>query len=114
MIGVRNGFLTVCAIRKGKYGGDVYTVRCDCGKMFESPASDFASRRSCGEGCPAKAGTLCWTCAHAVPNPKKGLGCSWSRELVPVEGWDAVFRQPKNSKLPSYFVKGCPRYKKAK
>ena len=28
--------------------------------------------------------TLCWDCKNAV------LGCSWSRDFVPVEGWKAV------------------------
>lgn len=111
MIGKRNGYLTVLSIRKGKFGGYVYKVRCDCGKVFDSTASDFIARRSCGEGCPVKEGTLCWHCAHAVPNPKKGLGCSWSRELVPVKGWDAEYRNIRGSKLPSYLVKACPMYK---
>ena len=32
--------------------------------------------------------SLCWTCIHAVPNPEKGTGCSWSRSMgtIPVKG----------------------------
>lgn len=25
--------------------------------------------------------TLCWSCAHAVPEEKKGRGCSWSLDF---------------------------------
>ena len=34
--------------------------------------------------------TLCWSCKNAVPNLEQTRGCSWSRELVPVKGWDAI------------------------
>ena len=30
--------------------------------------------------------TLCWSCAHAVPEEKKGRGCSWSLDFQPVRG----------------------------
>lgn len=43
----------------------------------------------------AKYGTICWTCYNAVPKNVNGRyisGCSWSRHLLPVEGWEAVKR----------------------
>lgn len=45
--------------------------------------------------------TLCWNCANACSN-----GCSWSRELVPVDGWDAVETRK------GYLVKACPQFEK--
>lgn len=33
--------------------------------------------------------TICWKCQNAVPD-KHGRGCSWSRNLEPVEGWKAL------------------------
>ena len=35
-------------------------------------------------------GTLCWSCANAVPSADGKRGCSWSIGLKPVKGWDAV------------------------
>ena len=60
--------------------------------------------------------TLCWHCANSVPNRAKTRGCSWSRELVPVEGWDAitteVYLQRKEGRpyATSYIVKSCPEF----
>lgn len=58
--------------------------------------------------------TLCWSCDNACG------GCSWSRSLTPVEGWDAERRdvliqhENKNghwSKYEeSYIVYGCPEF----
>lgn len=45
--------------------------------------------------------TLCWNCANAVPD-KEGHGCSWSRRLIPVEGWTV---QKKTN-----LVLECPEY----
>ena len=51
---------------------------------------------------------LCTTCARA-----SGF-CSWSRKLVPVEGWDAeptsVKAVSNNGSYESYRVKTCPLY----
>lgn len=52
--------------------------------------------------------TLCWRCKHAVPNPKKGIGCSWSINLEPVPGWDAVKHYKGGFK--TYCVRSCPYY----
>lgn len=51
--------------------------------------------------------TLCWDCANAVPD-KKGHGCSWSRDLIPVKGWTA--KQGKYNQS-SYRVEKCPEFK---
>ena len=50
--------------------------------------------------------TICWKCANAVPDPVNNIGCSWSREFKPVEGWEAI--QKKNS----YNVWKCPEFKR--
>ena len=34
--------------------------------------------------------TLCWRCKNAVPNMEKTCGCSWSRDFIPVESWEAI------------------------
>ena len=44
--------------------------------------------------------TLCWKCAKATNS-----GCSWSRALEPVDGWEAEEDQRR-----SYFVYGCPEF----
>ena len=50
--------------------------------------------------------TICWKCANAVPGIKWGreYGCSWSRDFVPVDGWDAT----KGKK--GYEVHKCPKF----
>ena len=45
--------------------------------------------------------TICWGCANACNN-----GCSWSRGLVPVEGWTV------KEVHPGISVMSCPQYKK--
>ena len=45
--------------------------------------------------------TLCWTCGNAV-----GGGCSWSENLTPVRGWEAV------REMESYTVLRCPEYQR--
>lgn len=60
----------------------------------------------------------CVHCANAVPN--EFHGCPWSRELKPVEGWDAedtVFYTQWTSNhrtlsrmIPSYKVRSCPMF----
>ena len=59
--------------------------------------------------------TLCWYCSNAVPNPKTGKGCSWSKEFKPVEGWVAektliVTRAEGERPIPSYIVYDCPLF----
>lgn len=50
--------------------------------------------------------TKCWHCAKAY-----GF-CRWSRELKPVEGWEAKGTRINNADggCDSYFVKDCPEY----
>lgn len=48
----------------------------------------------------------CWTCQHAVPDPDKRRGCSWSRRLEPVRGWEAI-----RTREGGYTILECPRYK---
>lgn len=57
------------------------------------------------KGC--KAPTLCWDCAKAM------LGCSWSREFIPVEGWTAeptVLHSGNAGQTDSYVVHKCPEF----
>lgn len=55
--------------------------------------------------------TLCWSCQNATG------GCSWSRTLKPVKGWNAKAIKIKASEgkefvryTDSYIVKKCPKY----
>ena len=43
--------------------------------------------------------TLCWGCAKAC-----GGGCSWSKDFVPVKGWDA------KETRKGYLVTSCPQF----
>ncbi len=63
----------------------------------------------------AKAGTLCWDCANAVPSRKCGTGCSWSRRFEPVEGWTAErcwfkVNGGRGTVADTYTVKACPQF----
>ena len=57
--------------------------------------------------------TLCWCCRKAITG-----GCSWSRDFIPVEGWQAVRKDLKpvatqsgDRTIESYVVYQCPEYK---
>ena len=55
--------------------------------------------------------SICWSCK------KSGGGCSWSKRLEPVKGWDAKedHRNNEHTKkyvLYSYTVLGCPEYER--
>lgn len=49
----------------------------------------------------------CWTCAKACG--KNGKWCSWSRDLIPVKGWEAV-PSTVRKKEKSYRILYCPEY----
>ena len=56
-----------------------------------------------------KAPSLCWQCAHAVPNPEQGRGCEWSRFFRAVPGWTVEIRVlPNIGKTPN--VRRCPKF----
>lgn len=58
-----------------------------------------------------KAPSLCWRCAHAVPNPQEGRGCEWSMYFRPVPGWVVEIRTlPHIGKTPN--VRQCPKFKR--
>ena len=49
----------------------------------------------------------CWTCTHACG------GCSWSKNLTPIKGWDAVkveIKEDDGYVLRTYRIKLCPQY----
>ena len=46
--------------------------------------------------------TLCWDCANAC------VGCSWSRQFLPVKGWKATRTYGKT--FDSYIVHECPEF----
>lgn len=47
--------------------------------------------------------TLCWDCGNACG------GCSWSKEFIPVEGWEArPVKQTCGNQ--SYIVFECPQF----
>lgn len=90
-----------------------------CGKKFNTTnavkfCSNTCRRRYQGTGKPQKRRgkeTLCWSCENACG------GCSWSRSLTPVEGWEAKKIKIKGNfyvgaVLDSYIIKNCPEYKK--
>lgn len=51
--------------------------------------------------------TLCWDCLKCEG------GCSWSRDFIPVEGWDATddSRYDHGHLVEKYVVKSCPEFK---
>ena len=60
-----------------------------------------------------KTNTLCWNCKNAI------FGCSWSREFIPVPGWEAVETSLRLHKKPedectSYIVLKCPEFQPEK
>ena len=57
--------------------------------------------------------TLCWCCLNSVPD-RNERGCSWSRELHPVDGWRVTPRTIMYDAKPktTYIVHGCPQYKR--
>ena len=58
-----------------------------------------------------KAPSLCWRCAHAVPNPAEGRGCQWSRFFRAVPGWTVeICTLPNIGKTPN--VRQCPKFRK--
>lgn len=59
---------------------------------------------------PSSERALCWECKNAVPNALKGNGCSWSRRLQPVEGWEAIEQNPSGAQSPGYRVVNCPEF----
>ena len=48
----------------------------------------------------------CWTCQNACG------GCSWSREFVPVSGWEAkpTYNAANREYAQSFHVYDCPEY----
>ena len=58
--------------------------------------------------------TICWNCQNAVPDGS--LGCNWSRELEPVDGWEAIetftahYEGGKRRDVRSALVIRCPEF----
>lgn len=56
----------------------------------------------------SKNSIICWNCANAVK------GCSWAREFIPVDGWEAVPTKIKEDGgkrlVDSFIVKKCPEF----
>ena len=53
--------------------------------------------------------TICWDCKNAV------LGCSWSKNFEPVEGWKAVPTKlsagdHNDETIDSFDVRECPEF----
>lgn len=49
-------------------------------------------------------GTLCWGCSNATG------GCSWSKSLLPVAGWEAEATTVDG--LPTHRVVSCPEFER--
>lgn len=105
-----------------------------CGRTFQAKNPN---RKYCTDKCRKKAynrnktlrnggtpqdeaGSLCWTCIYAVPNPEMRTGCSWSRSVgkIPVEGSEykekAVFPRDNNvsRKAILKIITKCPKYQR--
>lgn len=52
--------------------------------------------------------TLCWNCTKATG------GCSWSKYLLPVDGWEAEETFISNDRVKSFKVNKCPCFKSDK
>lgn len=51
--------------------------------------------------------TLCWNCQNACNS-----GCSWSKNFIPVEGWEATPTiSDRFTNTESYHVHKCPQFK---
>ena len=57
-----------------------------------------------------KGESLCWSCKKATG------GCSWSRSLTPIKGWNAESetRKGNEGKYIGYRVKECPLYEEGR
>lgn len=84
--------------------------RCEyCGKIFRTKSM---KKKYCSVKCRqnayiegrAKYAQICWKCKNACG------GCSWSRNLIPVEGWIAEKVIRKTEQLDSYNIKYCPEF----
>lgn len=69
--------------------------------------------------CVTKHNQLCWDCEKACG------GCSWSKDFIPVKGWDAVPTKVRNgttskkgehivSVIDSFEVRECPEFEPLK
>lgn len=59
-----------------------------------------------GKGCFSPAATICWACANAVPDGKRG--CPWSKDLEPVPGW--VAKKKTGREFDTWKVIECPLF----
>lgn len=76
--------------------------------ITESDSSSVSERRE--RKAAEKKETLCWNC--------KNMGCSWMKNMMPVDGWTADETEISTKKdvrrrvLRSYFVHECPEFLK--
>ena len=96
-----------------KWDGTYYSL---CDRCYKRQ-KNYEKRIAKGHSDFQRRETLCWKCQNAVPDKKKGTGCSWSISLKPVEGWTAQAVQIKlyeNKTSPSFIVIACPMFKEGK
>lgn len=86
------------------------------GKIDDEAYEDWKARRKEADlKSGGKSDTICWDCQNAVPD-KCGHGCSWSRKLIPVDGWTAkgtrIRQKGVNAQgyCGSYIVIRCPQF----
>lgn len=90
----------------------MYSKICECcGKRFLTKSN---LKKYCSKSCARKMirirrdenGQLCWKCKNACG------GCSWSKQLEPVDGWTAEPTIIKDSMgdFLSYEIKKCPEF----
>lgn len=81
-------------------------------KLREKGIKPYAGQRSNSK--PMQS-TICFNCKNSCPNPSKGIGCEWSRDLHPVPGWEAIRKDIRpniigRTPLVSYVVVSCPKF----
>ena len=88
-------------------------AKCDvCGKGFYTKSR---GKKYCSVECRAIAKRikqreneqLCWSCQNACG------GCSWSKNLIPVVGWNAtpILVKDEEGDIRTYKIVKCPQYK---
>ncbi len=82
-----------------------------CGRLF---LTKYSTQKYCGKACKVESRKnkkenldhLCWRCANSCGR------CTWSKKLLPVEGWTAAPSVIKCGEitLHSFCVKACPKF----
>lgn len=81
-----------------------------CGENF---LTRKATKQFCSQRCRviskrkgSDPGQICWECKNAK------CGCSWTKNLIPVRGWDAeaTINPDKEGAFRTYKINKCPEF----